>query len=527
MPGLMQHWPLTLDRFLEHARRWHGEREVVSRSNEGLVTRCGYTDIHRRAKQLSQALLEHGIGHEDRVATLAFNSARHLEAWYGILGIGAVCHTLNPRLPIDQLVFIVNHACDRVILADALCVPILQQLLPRCASVERVVLFADEAQMPGGFEATAYESWIAGRDTGCSWGGFAEDTAAGLCYTSGTTGDPKGVLYSHRSNFLHGFATLMPDAFGLSGRDVVLAIVPMFHANAWGLAFAAPAAGAKFVLPGAKLDGASVFELMEAERVTFAAGVPTVWQGLLQHLEREGARPTTLKRIVSGGAAMPEALMRIYQERYGIEVRHAWGMTEMSPAGTVNAPPDLATPALKQGRAIFGVDMRLTDDAGRVVPHDGQCCGHLEVRGPAVTRAYYRRESERIVDTDGWFDTGDIGTIDRAGVMQITDRAKDVIKSGGEWISSIDIENAAIAHPKAALAAVIGVPHPKWGERPLLIVQLKPGESATAGEFLDFLAGRIARWWLPEAVQFVAAIPLGATGKIDKKRLRAAASLPA
>ncbi|MBX3638315.1 MAG: long-chain-fatty-acid--CoA ligase [Rubrivivax sp.] len=528
MPGLMQHWPLTLDRFLEHARRWHGEREVVSRSNEGLVTRCGYTDIHRRAKQLSQALLEHGIGHEDRVATLAFNSARHLEAWYGILGIGAVCHTLNPRLPIDQLVFIVNHACDRVILADALCVPILQQLLPRCASVERVVLFADEEQMPGGFEATAYESWIAGRDTGCRWGGFAEDTAAGLCYTSGTTGDPKGVLYSHRSNFLHGFATLMPDAFGLSGRDVVLAIVPMFHANAWGLAFAAPAAGAKFVLPGAKLDGASVFELMEAERVTFAAGVPTVWQGLLQHLEREGARPTTLKRIVSGGAAMPEALMRIYQERYGIEVRHAWGMTEMSPLGTVCSfkaqhaalsQDERYAVMSKQGRAIYGVDMKVVDPQGAEIPFGSESSGDLHVRGPWILARYFKDEGGDPL-VDGWFPTGDVAKIDADGYMQITDRSKDVIKSGGEWIGSIDLENIAMAHPAVAMAACIAARHPKWDERPLLVVMKKPGAELTRDDLIAFFEGKIAKWWTPDDVVFVDAIPLGATGKMQKNKLR-------
>lgn len=527
MPGLMQPWPLTLDRFLEHAGRWHGSTEVVSRSNEGPVTRCGYADIHRRARQLSRALLEHGIALEDRVATLAFNSARHLEAWYGIMGIGAVCHTLNPRLPVGQLAYIVNHAADRVLLADVLCAPIVRELSSHCPGIERVVLFADEAQLPAGVAATAYESWIAGRSTDCPWGGFSEETAAGLCYTSGTTGDPKGVLYSHRSNFLHGLCSLMPDVLGFSRRDVVLAIVPMFHANAWGLAFAAPAVGAKFVLPGAKLDGASLFELMETEGVTFSAGVPTVWQGLLQFLERERLRPTTLKRIVSGGAAAPEALIRAYQEKYGIEVRHGWGMTEMSPIGTVNAPPDLATPTTAQGRAIFGVDLRLTDDEGAEVPQDGRTPGHLNVRGAAVACAYFRREADGILDAGGWFDTGDIATIDGSGMLRITDRAKDVIKSGGEWISSIDIENAAAAHPKAALAAVVGMPHPKWGERPLLIVQLKVGQSSTAQEFLDFLEGRIARWWMPEAVQFVASIPLGATGKIDKKQLRAALTRPA
>ncbi len=521
MPGLMQDWPLTLDRILEHARRWHGGREVVTRLNDGPITRSTYSTIYDRAKQLSHALAEHGIAREDRVATLAFNSARHLEAWYGIMGIGAVCHTLNPRLPIEQLVYIVNHAADRLILADAICVPLLRQILPRCHSVERVVLLAEEAQMPTDLAADAYERWIAGRPTDAVWGDFSEETAAGLCYTSGTTGEPKGVLYSHRSNYLHGLTTLMPDVLDISGRDVVLAIVPMFHANAWGLAFAVPAVGAKFVLPGAKLDGASVFELMESEGVTFSAGVPTVWQGLMQHLETHRVRPTTLKCIVSGGSACPEALMRAYQDKYGIEVRHGWGMTEMSPIGTLNVPPDLATPAVKQGRVLCGIDMKLTDDDGRPVPHDGHSFGHLWVRGASVARAYYRRETENILDAAGYFDTGDIATIDATGILQITDRAKDVIKSGGEWISSIDIENAAVAHPKAALAAVIGVPDAKWGERPLLIVQLKPGESATAQEFLEFLEGRIARWWMPTAVRFVEAIPLGGTGKIDKKLLRA------
>lgn len=521
MPGLMQDWPLTLDKVLDHAARWHGDREVVTRLNEGPITRCTYADIHRRAKQFSHALLGHGIAREDRIATLAFNSARHLEAWYGIMGLGAVCHTLNPRLPVEQLAYIVNHAADRLILADALCTPILRQLLPRCPTIERVVLLADEAELPADFPAISYESWIAGRGSDCKWGDFPEDTAAGLCYTSGTTGDPKGVLYSHRSNYLHSLIALMPDVLGISGRDAVLAIVPMFHANAWGLAFAVPAIGAKFVLPGAKLDGASLFELIETEGVTLSAGVPTVWQGLLQYLEKERKHPATLQRILTGGAACPESLARAYQERHGIEVRHAWGMTEMSPIGTVNVPPDLATPALRQGRVPFGIDMMLTDDAGRAVAHDGRTFGHLKVRGAAVARAYFRREAEDILDADGWFDTGDIATIDEAGALQITDRAKDVIKSGGEWISSIDIENAAVAHPKVALAAVIAIPHAKWGERPLLIVQPKAGEPVTAEELLAFLEGRIARWWMPEAVQFVEAIPLGATGKIDKKRLRA------
>ncbi|MBV6423648.1 MAG: 3-methylmercaptopropionyl-CoA ligase [Steroidobacteraceae bacterium] len=522
MPGLMQDWPLTLDRFLEHAQRWHGAREVVTRSIEGPIVRSDYATIHRRARQLSQALLEAGIGYEDRVATLGFNTARHLEAWYGIMGIGAVCHTLNPRLPAAQLEYIVNHAADRLLLADPCFAPLVAQLRPRCPSVERVVYLTDAAHLPAGADGPDYEDWIAGRSGECRWGDLPEETAAGLCYTSGTTGDPKGVLYSHRSNYLHTLTAMLPDALNLSSSDSVLAIVPMFHANAWGLAFAVPAVGAKFVLPGARLDGASIFELMETEGVTLSAGVPTVWQGLLQYLDKEKLRPTTLKRIVSGGAACPEALLRAYQEKFGIEVRHAWGMTEMSPLGTVNVPRDLTMPPVAQGRVPFGIDMALADDEGRSVPHDGRTFGHLKVRGCAVARRYFRREQESLLDADGYFDTGDVATIDPGGMMQITDRAKDVIKSGGEWISSIEIENAAVAHPKAALAAVIGVPHVKWGERPLLIVQLKPGESATAQDFLDFLAGRIARWWIPDAVQFVEAIPLGATGKIDKKQLRAA-----
>lgn len=517
----MQDWPLTLDRILEHAQRWHGAREVVTRSIEGPITRCSYADIHRRARQVSNALLDHGIRPGDRVATLAFNSSRHLEAWYGIMGIGAVCHTLNPRLFAEQLVYIVNHAGDRLLLADTVCLPVLHAILPRCPRVEQVILLTDEIHMPADFEALAYESWIGRHDADCKWGGFGEDSPAGLCYTSGTTGEPKGVLYSHRSNYLHMLLAVMPDILGLSYRDTVLAVVPMFHANAWGLAFAVPAVGARFVLPGARLDGASVYELLESESVTIAAGVPTVWQGLLQHVEREGLRFSSLRRIVSGGSACPESLLRAYQQRYGVEVRHAWGMTEMSPIGTVNPPVNLDELAVKPGRVPCGIDMTLTDDEGRPVPFDGHTFGRLKVRGHSVVRRYFRREDEELLDADGYFDTGDIATIDTAGNLQITDRAKDVIKSGGEWISSIDIENAAMAHPKAAIAAVIGMPDARWGERPLLLVQLKSGEAATAQEFLQHLEGRIPRWWMPEAVQFVETIPLGATGKVDKKVLRA------
>ena len=533
MDGLMQHWPLTVDRILDHAALRHPAREVVSRSVEGPIVRTTYAAIHRRAKQVSHLLVEHGIAPGDRVGTLAWNSGRHMEVWYGVMGIGAVCHTLNPRLHPDQLGWIIRHAGDRVIFTDITFAPLLAAALARDpAQVERVVVLTDRAHLPNGSPASAapYEEAIDGRPADTPWGGFGEETACGLCYTSGTTGDPKGVLYSHRSNFLHTFITLQQDVMGLGAADVILPVVPMFHANAWGIAFSAPAVGAKLVMPGPRMDGASLHELLETERVTFSAAVPTVWQTLLQHLDATGGRLTTLKRVVIGGAACPQSLIRAFHDRYGVEVRHSWGMTETSPVGTLGAP-DAAMAELsferqlplrmKQGRAPLGIDIALRDDAGAPLPEDGTTFGRLMVRGPTVARAYFEG-GRPILDAEGFFDTGDVATIDPAGFMQITDRAKDVIKSGGEWISSIDIENMAAGHPKAALAAVIGVAHPKWGERPLLLVQLKPGETGTRDEFLAFLEGRIAKWWTPDDVLFVDAIPLGATGKIDKKALRAA-----
>ena len=532
MDGLMQDWPLTVDRILDHAALRHPAREVVSRSVEGPVVRTTYADIHRRAKQVSHLLLEHGIAPGDRVGTLAWNSGRHMEVWYGVMGIGAVCHTLNPRLHPDQLGWIIRHAGDRVIFTDITFAPLLAAALARDpAQVERVVVLTDDAHMPQGLPgALAYEAAIDGRPTDAPWGGFGEETACGLCYTSGTTGDPKGVLYSHRSNFLHTFITLQQDVMGLGAADVILPVVPMFHANAWGVAFSAPAVGAKLVMPGPRMDGASIHELLETERVTFSAAVPTVWQMLLQHLDATGGRLTTLKRVVIGGAACPQSLIRIFHDRYGVEVRHSWGMTETSPIGTLGAPDarmaelpfEQQLPLrMKQGRVPLGIDIALRDEAGAPLPEDGATFGRLMVRGPTVARAYFEGGGS-VLDAEGFFDTGDVATIDPAGFMQITDRAKDVIKSGGEWISSIDIENMAAGHPKAALAAVIGVVHPKWDERPLLLVQLKPGETGTRDEFLAFLEGRIAKWWTPDDVLFVDAIPLGATGKIDKKALRAA-----
>ncbi len=531
MFGLMQDWPLTLDKVIDHAKAAHGTTEVVTRSVEGPIVRTTYAGIHRRAKQVSNALLEMGIGPGDRVATLALNTARHLELWYGIMGIGAVCHTLNPRLHPAQLCWIITHAGDRVIFTDPMFAPLLLANLDRTSTVEKIVVLTDAAHRPAGLAdaVAAYEDLIAGQSETCAWGGFDERTAAGLCYTSGTTGDPKGVLYSHRSNFLHTFVTLQADVFGLCARDTALAVVPLFHANAWGLAFSAPAAGAKLVMPGARMDGAALHELIVSEGVNMAAAVPTVWQTFLEYLDSSGARVDRLERVIIGGAACPEALIRAFRDRYGVEVIHAWGMTETSPLGTVGTltaevaalPYEQQLPyRLKQGRAPLGAELELTDDEGGCLPHDGRTPGHLKIRGPIVAAGYFGGEAGDILDADGFFDTGDIATIDPAGYMQITDRAKDLIKSGGEWISSIDVENIVMGHPKVALAAVIGVPHPKWTERPLLIVKLKADQAASSADMLGFLEGKIARWWTPDAAVFVDDMPLGATGKVDKKRLR-------
>jgi len=531
MHGLMQDWPLTVDRIIDHAARWHGDQEIVSRSVEGPIVRTSYARVAERARRLSNALKALGVQPGDRVATLAWNTGRHMEAWYGIMGIGAVCHTLNPRLFADQLCYIIGHAEDKVLFTDLTFLPTLAEYRDRMQSVRHVIVMTDEAGMkdvdlPG---ALCFETLVAEHTADVAWGGFDENTACGLCYTSGTTGNPKGVLYSHRSNFLHTLVTMGVDVLGLSARDTILPIVPMFHANAWGIAFSAPACGAKLVMPGAKLDGASVHELLESEGVTFSAAVPTVWQGLLSHLRETGGRLSTLRRVVIGGSAVPEALIRGFRDEFGVEVTHAWGMTETSPLGT-QATPNARIAAmdaesqlryrLKQGRPPLCIDLKLTDDAGRELPHDGATFGRLKVKGPFVVREYFKGEGGRILDDQGFFDTGDVATLDDHGFVQITDRAKDVIKSGGEWISSIEIENLAMGHPKAALAAVIGAAHPKWDERPVLLVKLKEGQAAGKEEFLRFLDGKIARWWMPDDVVFVDDIPLGATGKIDKKLIR-------
>ncbi len=530
MQGLMQDWPLTVDRILDHAKAWHGDREIVSRSVEGAIVRTTYAQAHERAKRVSNVLLGLGIKPGDRVATLAWNTARHLEVWYGTMGIGAVCHTLNPRLFAEQLCYIVNHAQDRIIFTDLTFLPALAAMRDQMPSVEHIIVLTDDGHMvdtlPG---ALAYEPLLEQASADVAWGGFDENTAAGLCYTSGTTGNPKGVLYSHRSNFLHTLVTMGTDVLSVSALDTILPVVPMFHANAWGLAFSAPAAGAKLVMPGQKLDGESVYELLETEGVTFSAAVPTVWLMLLQHLRATKSKLTTLKRVVIGGSAVPEAIVRGFRDEFGVDVTHAWGMTETSPLGTQATPnvkilqmdPESQLRfKLKQGRPPLGIEMKLVDDAEKRLPHDGTTFGKLKVRGPFVVGEYFKGDGGQILDPEGFFDTGDVATIDEHGFMQITDRAKDVIKSGGEWISSIEIENLAAGHPKAALAAVIGVAHPKWDERPLLLVKLKEGETGAKEEFLSFLDGKIAKWWMPDDVVFVDDIPLGATGKIDKKLIR-------
>jgi fatty-acyl-CoA synthase len=529
----MQDWPLTVDKILDHAKNWHGHREVVTRSVEGPVVRTTYAEIHGRAKRVSNVLLGWGVQSGDRIATLAWNTARHMEVWYGVMGVGAVCHTLNPRLFPDQLIYIVNHAEDRVIFADLTFLPLLETILPHCPTVERVVVLTDRDHMPEGSKLPrlqCFEDLLEEAAVTAAWGGFDERAACGLCYTSGTTGNPKGVLYSHRSNFLHTLMVLQATVVGAAPGEVILPVVPMFHANAWGMAFAGPAAGAKLVMPGARMDGAALYELIVSEGVTFSAAVPTVWQGLLAHLRENRLQIPTMKRVLIGGSAVPESLIRAFHDEFGVEVTHAWGMTETSPVASVcTMPPELsALPyddqmkwRIKQGKPPLGVELALKDDAGRSLPHDGRTFGRLLVRGPTIARAYFREPTTSVLEDEDFFDTGDVATVDDLGFMQITDRAKDVIKSGGEWISSIEIENVAVGHPKTLAAAVIGIPHPKWDERPLLVVQLHPGEEQNRQEHLDFLVGKIAKWWMPEDVIFIDAIPLGATGKIDKKALRA------
>ena len=530
MPAYMQNWPLTVDRIINHAARSHGNVEVVTQSIEGPVRRTSYRDVQVRAQKLSDALGKIGVVPGDRIATLAWNTDRHLETWYGIMGMGAICHTLNPRLFDDQLSFMINHAEDRIIFTDITFVPLLARILDAIPLVEKFVVFCDESILPNASllpNCISYGELLSTGDA-LHWSLSDENAPAGLCYTSGTTGDPKGVVYTHRSNVLHTLMTMAPDLIGLSARDAVLPIVPMYHANAWGLAFTAPAAGAKLVMPGARLDGLSLCALMEAEGVTFAAAVPTVWQDILMHIRKAGSAPPTLKRIVIGGAAAPEYLVRSFEDDFGITVSHLWGMTELSPVGTATAATtasnllsdeDQHQLQLKQGRAPFGVELHLVSESGEPVPSDGGTPGRLLVRGHSVVSSYYRAPQSAL-DSQGYFDTGDIATIDEFGFMQVVDRAKDVIKSGGEWISSIGIENVAVGHPAVALAAVISRPDPRWGERPVLFVTTVHGSTLEPSDLTSYLEGKIARWWMPDVTRVIDAIPVGPTGKVDKKALR-------
>ena len=531
MLGLMQDWPMLLHRIIDHAAKFHGERKVITRSVEGPIVETNYRQIRGRALKVSQRLEKDGIKLGDRVATLAWNTWRHLECWYGILGVGAIYHTVNPRLFPDQIVWIVNHAQDRMMFVDLTFVPLLEKIADRLPTIERYVILTDAAHMPKTTlkNAVAYEDWIGEVDGDFAWRQFDENTAAGMCYTSGTTGNPKGVLYSHRSNMLHAFIAALPDSKGIRSRDVVMPVVPMFHANCWSLAFSTPMTGATLVMPGPKMDGPSIYELLDTYKVSFTAAVPTVWLMLLQDLEKTGGKLPHLKRVVIGGSACPRAMTKTFQETYGVEVIHAWGMTEMSPLGTLcSLKPEYAQLTgdalldvqMKQGHPPFGVDMKIANDAGKDVPWDGKSFGRLKVRGPNVAKAYYKGEGGEAFEADNWFDTGDVATIDQYGYMQITDRAKDVIKSGGEWISTIDLENLAVGHPKVAEAAVIGVSHPKWEERPLLVIVLKKGETATKEDILGFMQGKTAKWWMPDDVVFVDEIPHTATGKIQKITLR-------
>ncbi|MHC8380776.1 3-(methylthio)propionyl-CoA ligase [Pseudomonas sp. LB3P14] len=536
MLGLMQDQPLLISSLIEFAELHHGDAEIVSRRVEGDIHHTTWREVASRSRQAANALDQEQLLFSDRVATLAWNGYRHLELYYGVSGTGRVLHTINPRLHPDQITWIANHAEDQILCFDLSFLPIVQAVHGKCPTVKKWIALCDADNLPvdsGIPNLVSYEAWIGQHSSTYDWPSFDENSASSLCYTSGTTGNPKGALYSHRSTMLHAYAAALPDVMAISARDSVLPVVPMFHVNAWGIPYSAALVGAKLVFPGPALDGQSVFELIEAENVSFAAGVPTVWQMMLGHMEVNGLEFSTLKRTVIGGSACPPAMINAFQQQYGVEVLHAWGMTELSPLGTLctlknkhltQSPEQQMAIRLKQGRGIFGVDMKIVDAEGKKLPWDGKTSGDLLVKGPWVVKGYFKSEGGDPLVPDeqgrGWFPTGDVATVDADGYLQITDRSKDVIKSGGEWISSIEVENIAVAHPAIAMAACIGVAHPKWDERPIVVVIRKPGGEVSHEELLAFYEGKTAKWQIPDDVVFAEAIPLGATGKILKARLR-------
>jgi len=531
MQALMMDRALTLPSILEYAAQYHPRRQVVDRMVEGPIHRYGYAEALARTKRMANALLALGVKPGDRVATLAWSTHRHFELYFAVTGIGAILHTINPRLHDDQIAWVANHAEDSFLFFDNTFAAQVAGLVDRLPRVTTYVALTDRAHLPadGPKQALVYEDLIAANSPAFVWPELDEKQASGLCYTSGTTGNPKGVLYSHRSTVLHAMALGLPDAFNFSARDVVMPCAQMYHANAWCTPYAAPLVGATLVLPGRALDGASVCELIESEGVTFLLGVPTIWVGVAEHLDATGGRLTSVKTIAIGGSAPTAALVSRIEDRLGGQVRQIWGMTETSPLGVINTPlPDHAGEdaaatlqrKLKQGRGLWGVDLRIVGEDGQVLPRDGKSAGQLQVRGPWVSSAYFKHDGSDVFTGDGWFDTGDIATIDAEGYLRLTDRAKDVIKSGGEWISTLDLEEAVCSHPAVAMAAAVGVPHPKWDERPLLLVTLRPGQTADPETLKAHVAARVAKWWTPDEVRIVEALPIGPTGKVLKRELR-------
>ncbi|MEN3951024.1 3-(methylthio)propionyl-CoA ligase [Iodidimonas sp. SYSU 1G8] len=531
MFGQMQDVPLLVSSLIDYAEKFHGEREIVSRTVEGPIHRYTYADAGKRSRQLAKALLALGVKEGDRVGTLAWNTYRHFEAWYGITGMGAVTHTLNPRLFADQLAYIIDHAENRFILLDAMFTGMLEGILDRIPTVEGFIIMTERANMPATTlpNVLCYEDLIAGHDGEYQWPVLDEKAAAAMCYTSGTTGNPKGVLYTNRSCVLHALSAALPDVMGAGSNTTIMAVVPMFHANGWGIPHFAPMTGAKMVLPGKEMDGASIYQLLTEEKVTLTAAVPTVWLMLLAYLQENNLDLPHLERVVIGGSAAPRSMIETFETKYATSVNHIWGMTEINPIGSLGSPKAVMRGMdyqsqldlkMKQGRAMWGVDLKITDDEGNKLPWDGKAAGHLMVRGPWTVSEYYRGEGGQILDEEGYFDTGDVANIDQYGYVQLTDRAKDVIKSGGEWISSIDLENTAVGHPEIAEAAVIGVVHPKWDERPLLVCVRAKGSAVTKQDVLDYMTGKVAKWWMPDDVVFVDELPHTATGKLLKTRLR-------